>query len=509
MSGAHKESRARRRRRLPWIVGALTVTGTLIGGTVALAVPHSTAAPRQTSVVADHQDLNLSSSKSVPTASRSRSASAAATKSAAATEATKATKAAPDISSSTLDLSASTAYLQSGYNELPQWTRIDTEAAPNGDVYVAWQAPGSIRVTPLDSSGQRTGSDIVVGGAQEVGGFVALDDGFALLTRKADTQSNMWNETAAYLVRYSASGRQLWSAKLTGTSTDDTAPVLDGALRWDGSRFGAYFVIHGAGGFASGHFGDTLIYVDGNGNVESGGWSWGCSHNEGIALWPIKGSDFAAECYDDWRSGLFVATSIGAPNDAPVVQRAQCWAGYCGGIIGGLVQSPSGEFATLFSSRGEASQELNSADSSGRGWTVTSVWSTHQVAVDFLNSSATAPTRSSPIYLTDSPSTDHLNPHIAPYGKSDYLVSWESVANASCNAGTCTGTFTGTHIRIINGSGRFVTSDLVVSEHIAGDIAVLPDGSLMWAAPTATPSYVGPMSGTGPTTSQLTIATLR
>ena len=107
---------------------------------------------------------------------------------------------------------------------------------------VAWQASNSIHVTPLNSAGQRTGSDIVVSGAQEVSGLVALDNGFALLTRKADTQSNKWNETAAYFLRYSSSGGQLWSTKLSGASTDDTAPVLDGALRWDGTRFGAYFV---------------------------------------------------------------------------------------------------------------------------------------------------------------------------------------------------------------------------------------------------------------------------
>ena len=521
MSGAHKEggprSTRRRRRRLPWIVGVLAVCGTLVGATVALASPHR-AAP--VSVVVSHPIMNLSSTKSAGATSTSASASSSssakssnsATAKASATASTASSSSgslSADLSSTGLSLSASTAYLQSGYNELPQWTRIDTEAAPNGDVYVAWQASGSIHVTPLSESGKRTGSDILVGGAQEVGGLVALDNGFALLTRKADTQSNMWNETAAYLVRYSASGQLLWSTKLTGTSTQDTAPVLDGALRWDGTRFGAYFVIHGAGGEASGHFGDTLIYVNANGSLVSGGWSWGCSHNEGIALWPLANKPFAAECYDDWRSGLFVATGIGAPDDAPVIQRAQCWAGYCGGIVGGLVQSPSGQFATLFSSRGEASQAKNPADSSGRGWTVTSVWNTHQVAVDFLNSSATEPNRSSPIYLTDAASTDHLNPRIAPYGSSDYLVSWESVANASCNAGTCTGKFTGTHMRIINSRGGFVTPDLVVPEHVAGDIAVLPNGSLMWAGPSAPPSYASALSGSGPTTQQLTIAVLK
>ena len=529
MAGTHKDGRAGRRRRLLWGAGALAVCGALVGGTVALASPQphtrNTAA-----IVQSHPILNLKAHKSptpVHTSTRAKasaSASAKASKSATASASastsstgtgtstgTSGGSLSADLSSTTISLDESTAYLQSGYNELPEWTRMDTEAAPNGDVYVAWQATDGIHVTPLNESGQRTGSDIVVSGAQEVGGLVALDNGFALLTRMADTQSNIWNETAAYLVRYSASGSRLWSTKLTGTSSDDTAPVLDGALRWDGTRFGAYFVIHGAGGPASGHFGDKLVYVDAGGGVEpfsDGGWSWGCSHNEGIALWPIAGQPFASECGDDWRSGLFVSTGIGAPDNAPVIQRAQCWAGYCGAILGGLVQSPSGQFATLFSSRGEASEELNPADTSGRGWTVTSVWNTHQVAVDFLNSTATEPT-GSPIYLTDDASTDHTNPRIVPYGNSDYLVSWESVSDASCDAGTCTGTFSGTHIRVLNSSGSFVTSDLVVPEHIAGDIAVLPNGSLMWTGPSATPSYSSALNGSGPTTNQLTVAILK
>jgi hypothetical protein len=522
MSGAHKDRRSGRRRRLPWIVGALAVCGALVGGTVALASPRTNG--HTTAVVSSQKFLGEAGAKSASAARASASAKAkasakpsksakapASSSSSSTGSGTSGGSLSADLSSTTLTLDEPTSYLQSGYNELPEWTRIDTEAAPNGDVYVAWQASGGIHVTPLNESGQRTGSDIVVSGAQEVGGLVALDDGFALLTRMADTQSNIWNETAAYLVRYSASGTRLWSTKLTGTATDDTAPVLDGALRWDGTRFGAYFVIHGAGGAASGHFGDTLIYLDADGGVEpasDGGWSWGCSHNEGIALWPIAGQPFASECGDDWRSGIFVSTGIGAPDNAPVIQRAQCWAGYCGAILGGLVQSPSGRFATVFSSRGEASQELNPADSSGRGWTVASVWNTHQVAVDFLNSTATEPT-GSPIYLTDDPSADHINPRIAPYGSADYLVSWESVSDASCDAGTCTGTFSGTHIRVLNSSGSFLTSDLVVPDHVAGDIAVLPNGSLMWTGPAATPSYSGALSGSGPTTNELTVAVLK
>ena len=104
---------------------------------------------------------------------------------------------------------------------------------------------------------------------------------------------------------------------------------------------------------------------------------------------------------------------------------------------------------------------------------------------------------------------DNVDPRIAPYGPNDFLVSWESVARASCTAGTCTGTFTGTHLRVVDASGRFVTPDLVVPAHIAGDIAVLPDGGLVWAAAAATPSCAAALGGAGPSTRQLTVATLR
>jgi hypothetical protein len=408
------------------------------------------------------------------------------------------------LTSMKLPLGTTYSYMQPGYNEVPQWKRVDTEAASNGTVQVAWQGADGIHVTPLTSAGARAGSDVVVSGAQEVGGLVALDNGFALLTRLADT--NKWGDTAAYLLRYT-NGAQTWSAKLTGTASNDTAPVLDGALRWDGTRFGAYFVVHGAGGFADGHYGDKLVYVGASGARLSGGWDWGCSHNEGIALWPVAGADFASLCGDDWRSGIFVSTGISAPDVAPVIERAQCWAGYCGAVLGGLVRSPNGRYAAGYASRGDASAVKNAADSSGRGWSVTSKWNTHQVAVVFMSDASTP--SGSPVYLTSDASADHVNVRIAPYGSSDFLVSWETVNNASCSAGTCTGTFTGTHLRVVDASGRFVTADLVVPEHIGGDIAVLPNGSLMWAAASATPSYSSAQSGSGPSVSSLTVAVLK
>ncbi|MER6129216.1 hypothetical protein ABT173_43000 [Streptomyces sp. NPDC001795] len=247
-----------------------------------------------------------------------------------------------------------------------------------------------------------------------------------------------------------------------------------------------------------------------SGGTVSGGWGWGCSHNEGIALYPEASRPFTSLCFDDWRSGLFVSTGIGAPDEAPVVQREQCWAGYCGGTFpgnaGDLVKSSSGRYATAFASRGAASAVKNSADSSGRGWSVTARTATHQVAVAFLKDGSTPAGK--PVLLTDQPGTDHVNVHIAPYGKDRLLVSWESITGASCKDGTCTGQFSGTHLRVIDWSGNTVTADQVVNARIAGDIAVLPDGSLVWAFARATPDYSRPMGGSSPTTTTLSIARL-
>lgn len=405
-----------------------------------------------------------------------------------------------------ISLPARLGYLQQGYNELPEWTRVDTATAPDGTAWVAWPAANGIHVTPLTAALTRQGPDTVIAGAQEVSGLVAFDNGFTVLTRVPDT--NKWHETAAALISY-RNGKRVFETRLTSAADDDTAPVLDGALAWNGREYGAYFVIHGAGGPANGHFGDTLMYVSASGKVLSGGWPWGCSHNEGIALSPGANGEFPSLCLDDWRSGLFVSTGIGAPDNAPVLQREQCWAGYCGGTFpdnsGDLVKLSNGHYAVAWASRGALSAKLNPADPSGRGWLVTPRWKTHQVALHFMSNGATP--SGGTIYLTDAPGTDHVNVHLAPYGHAGLLVSWETVSDVTCAAGTCGGTFTGTHVELINYSGKVVSPAVVIPAHISGDIAVLPNGNLTWAYVAATPDD-GTALGTSPSTETLRIATL-
>ncbi|MDX2599905.1 hypothetical protein PV379_18840 [Streptomyces caniscabiei] len=411
------------------------------------------------------------------------------------------------VTNTTVSLSAKFPYLSAGYNNSREWTRTATAVAPNGTLRVAWPASDGIHVTPLTAVGKRSGADTVVKGTKEVGGLVAHNDGFALLTRVADT--NKWKETAAALVRYK-NGKQAWRTKLTGASSDDTAPLLDGQLAWNGKKYGAYFVVHGAGGFADGHFGDKLAYVGSTGKKLSGGWGWGCSHNEGIALRAETSGNFTSLCFDDWRSGLFVSTGIGAPDNAPVVQREQCWAGYCGGTFAGrtgdLVKSASGRYATAFASRGAASAKKNPDDASGRGWTVKPRTSTHQVALAFLKNRNTPSGK--PVYLTSAKGTEHVNVRVAPYGKDRLLVSYETLKNAKCASGTCTGTFTGTHFRLVDWNGKLQGADKVVKARISGDIAVLKDGTLTWAYAPATPSYTTALTGASPTTKTLRVARL-
>ncbi|MFC9630572.1 hypothetical protein ACFTY8_15055 [Streptomyces mirabilis] len=193
------------------------------------------------------------------------------------------------------------------------------------------------------------------------------------------------------------------------------------------------------------------------------------------------------------------------------MQREQCWAGYCGGTFAGrtgdLVKSSTGRYATAFASRGAASAAKNTDDASGRGWTVKPKTSTHQVAVAFLKNRNTPAGK--PVYLTSAAGTENVDVHRAPYGKDRLLVSWESLKNATCSSGTCTGTFTGTHLRLIDWNGALKTPDKVVQARITGEVATLKDGSLTWAYAPVTPSYASALTGASPTTTTLKVARLK
>ncbi|WP_152627528.1 hypothetical protein [Streptacidiphilus melanogenes] len=370
---------------------------------------------------------------------------------------------AANISLSTVKLSSAFSYLSPGGNGMPQWTPTVTAVAPNGTLEVAWQAANAVHVTPVDRWLHRTGPDTVVTGAHEIGGLVAFNDGFALLTRFAD--HNRWGETAAELIRV-RDRHVVFAVKLTGPASHDTAPMLDGRLSWNGSRYAAVFTVHGAGGSENGRWGDKMVYVDDSGRMLPGGRSWGCRGDAGRTLgW--SGSSAAYNCYDD---GTAAGSALTSGDD--------------------MVQAGNGSWVTALSSLGPVSYRKNVLT-----WKITPRWSTDQAVLFFVNPAAHS-ARS--VVLTSTPGTQNVNVHVAPYGRTALLVSWESVKH---------GTFTGTHFRLVDLSGRFLTPDLVLDVHISGTITVLANGDLVWAFVRQTPVYGHRMSR-WPTVTSLFLARL-
>ncbi|MEY9872105.1 hypothetical protein ABH931_001579 [Streptacidiphilus sp. MAP12-33] len=374
---------------------------------------------------------------------------------------------AANISVSTIQLSSAFSYLSPDGHGMPQWTHTVTAVAPDGTVEVAWQAANAVHVTRVDGRLRRTDPDTVVTGAHEIGGLVAFDDGFALLTRVAD--HNRRGETAAALIRV-RDGRVAFVARLTGSASHDTAPVLDGRLAWNGGRYAAVFTVHGAGGSQNGRWGDKMVYVSDSGRMLPGGREWGCRGDTGRTLgWsgPAAASSVAYNCYDDGTS----AGSALTPGDD-------------------MVQVGDGSWVTALSSRGPVSARKNILT-----WSVTPRWSTDQAVLLFVDPrSHTA--RS--VILTATAGTANVNVHVAPYGRTALLVSWESVRH---------GTFTGTHFRLVDLTGRFLTPDLVLTVHVSGTIAVLADGDLVWAFVRQTPVY-GQRIHRWPTVTSLLLARL-
>jgi hypothetical protein len=365
-----------------------------------------------------------------------------------------------NISVSTVKLASAFSYLSPSSNGIPTWTRTVTAVAPNGTLEVAWQAANSVHVTPVNRWMQRRGPDVVINGAREIGGLVAFNNGFTLLTRVSD--HNRYGETAAALIRV-ANNRVVLFVKLTGSSSHDTSPVLNGQLTWNGSQYTAYFTVHSTSN--SGQWGDKFVPVSSSGQMMSGGWEWGCRGNVGRSL--SSGSNSYGTCWDDGTSGASKSSSLDQ------------------------MATSNGQVVAL-SARGPVTWKKSNLT-----WSVNPLWKTNQVVIVFLSGSHWKHANS--VWLTSDQTTQNLNVHIAPYGKNAMMVTWDSYRN---------GQWTGTHFRLIDSWGRFLTADLVLTIHVSGNIVVLSNGDLAWAFVQQSPAwYHG--NGIWPTTTRLFLARLR
>ncbi|GGU86693.1 hypothetical protein GCM10010260_19810 [Streptomyces filipinensis] len=84
-----------------------------------------------------------------------------------------------------------------------------------------------------------------------------------------------------------------------------------------------------------------------------------------------------------------------------------------------------------------------------------------------------------------------------------------ALKNVRCDAGTCTGTFAGTHPWLVYGDGKFAGADKVVDARTTGDLAVLKYRTLTWAYAPVTPAHATPLTGASPITTSVRIARLK
>ena len=387
-----------------------------------------------------------------------------------------------------LDLGRDVRYKSSGYQGFPLDERVGFAYASDGSAYVAWMddAADSVRVTPLGKDFRRRAADIEVRGS-DVGGLVARDDGFALLTLRDDPGEQIVNRMgnfgrAVFFVRFRG-GQEQFAVPLTGTrsitrkvdtAARDFAPgYLYGRLAWNGAKYGAYFNIFTAQGDPHGATdtpSDKLVYVDDSGGLLRGGWSWKCASSQGLRLWP-EPDVYTPVCMATSAPALGVNLVI--EDQPPVLLASEAAAkGWSGGQWGSIVKLADNSYFI-----GWLSREVGAANPA------MPVRRTNDVAMIRLNSERQVLGKKR--WLLETGSYGETNLHFARYGNARVLMVWDRMDNLSCGETDqiCFGRYAGTFARVMDAEGNALTVDTQISAvpNSYDDLTTLPDGDVAWA----------------------------
>jgi hypothetical protein len=385
----------------------------------------------------------------------------------------------------------------------PQDDRIALSTLNSNGSMVAWlnNAGTQVHVTQLTPEFNRVGNDVMIDGT-DVSGLVALDDGFAVLTRRLDLGAPVGDGTvqtqATYLVRWQ-DGHELFAVPLTGTKSITNAPdnekhdfplsvpnlAPSGRLAFNGSQYGAYFGVRGGVGdrYATVNS-DKLVQVDDTGQY-LGGWRTACRWNLGTRLVPEMDS-FVAFCMADGNAGppgLYMYYGNKTPKRlAQEVTFSS--GGYLGGNLGSAVKVQGG-YAVGWASRGVYLSNTDKAANEPHEPAIALVdkdfnliadpqWPFLQVTTSDGGKTTTRPTR------------DAVNVHAAPYGDKILFV-WETIDSPafSSSNGYSTGVYGGTHFRLVDAQGNTASDEEVLPDAIApngpDDIVQFSNLDLGWA----------------------------
>jgi hypothetical protein len=294
---------------------------------------------------------------------------------------------------------------------------------------------GHARVARLDASDQLvTTYDL---GDYVLRGLAAEPDGhWAAL---------LWDQTQSpaelHVQRFDATGAPGWSAALVDALAAPTDfGIGESRLEYGDGQYGAYYHVHGISGFANGHEGDQLEWVDAASGAVSNGWSWGCSHSMSELLRHDDAGGFLPACVTDCypgTSGDFATQSIGGvylSNSVDVLNVD----GGCNGSVAG---------------------ELGGAAPNGAGWAI--VFNAHQNAATGGQSSYNPGTMNQDIgfasiaasqspgavtWLTTTPGNE-ANASIATWAPSgddseQYVVGWADASTAQLAVVSAAGAIT-------------------------------------------------------------------
>jgi hypothetical protein len=206
-------------------------------------------------------------------------------------------------------------------------------------------APYAAHVARLDATDHLMATHDL--GAYVVRGIAAEPDGhWAVL---------LWDPSAStpvlYVQRYDSSGAAVGT--LASLADALAAPtdfgIGESRLTFGNGTYGAYYHVHGISGFANGHEGDQLKWIDTSGTVTNG-WSWGCSHSmsELLPYQPASTTTLpicVTDCYPGTSGSNFATDSIGGVylnNSRDVRDVDGGCNGSVAGELGGATAAPSG-----------------------------------------------------------------------------------------------------------------------------------------------------------------------
>ncbi len=215
---------------------------------------------------------------------------------------------------------------------LPHHRRTPFAISPDGTTgHIAYlDASGKgVHVQHVDPRAMKAKySDLTIPDVHEAGGLAAHEQGFALLGNEpvpSGTANAPPGGTPVPAIYRYIHGKQQWKTFIAGPGVhpDDglsMAPDMNGDLVWspESELYGAYFVVTDYTGFAEGHFGDSIEYVNENGTLETidgASSAWGCSHNTGIAFEAAAEPPFASICSEDQGAIWLNTQTQGMGND--------------------------------------------------------------------------------------------------------------------------------------------------------------------------------------------------